>query len=55
VQQEALIISAMVGGHRCVSHSVHFIPGKSPSEILSGSQSQSGCIKGKGKLQNGSR
>lgn len=55
MQHETLIISAMDGGHRRDPHSVHFIPGKSPSEIQSGPQSQSGCSKGKGKLQKGNR
>ena len=55
MQHETLIISAVDGSHRCDSHSVHFIPGKSPSEILSGPQSHSGYSKGKGKLQKGSR
>ena len=55
MQHETLIISALDGSHRCDSHSAHFIPGKSPSEILSGPQSQSGYSKGKGKLQKGNR
>lgn len=55
MQNETLIISAMDGSHRCDSHLVHFFPGKSPSEILSGPQSLSGYSKGKVKLQKGSR
>lgn len=38
MQHETSIILAMGGGHRCDSHSVHFIPGKSLSEILIGPQ-----------------